>query len=537
MVADQTSQTFTPTASGTYGAEVTNISTSCVNRSAPCEITLGPPPTDPVVTALTPSVRVCAGDQVRLRVRVTGGLEPYTYQWQQDGTALPSGDTVMTCVLGSSATITCIVTDADGKRDTASMTVDVQPYPIAKITESPRGTLQAQPAGADRYQWMTSSGTTLVGANNATYMPGVSGRYAVEVTQAGCRDTSQEYVYEAPPVTLLEVGDHDFGTVPVDDLINASGGHAGSVRVRNLTGEPLELTGATAEDPAAFVVPQQWPRRMNDGDTAQVAVRFLPTQRQTYSSAINVQTSQAYSGKGKLTGTGRDLLPDERVTQIVLSPVRSEVDPGDTISVLLVAAIERPQITAGAAGRFTTTIQWDSRVLEPISSPGLLYDTTGTYGIATVLNGYRQQNQRELYRFRFRAKQGEVDTTSIIFSGAKGFVWLDDRKAYPALLDSVVRVRVCRDGGPQLIGRRVPPRIVSTSPSPADDHIDIYYSAEENATIKMTSTTGIEVLSLAVPPMSKGSLRMVVSGFSTGLYWLSIASVSGLHSQSILVIR
>lgn len=536
-LAGETQRTYSPSSSGDYGVEVTNSTTGCVNRSAPFTITLGPPPTDPVTTALTPNVQVCAGSQIRLRVRVTGGRQPYQYQWQQDGTPLPSGDTVMTCVLGSSATITCIVADADGKRDTASMTVVVHPYPVAKIIESPRGTLLAEPSGADRYQWITSAGTTLVGANGAAYVPSVSGSYYVEVVQSGCADTSDAYIYEAPPITRLEVEDHDFGTVPIDDLINTSGGYAGSVRVRNLTGQSLELTGANTADPTAFVVPQQWPRRMNDGDSAELAVRFLPTQRQPYNSAITVQTSSSYTGSGTVTGAGRDLLPDERVTQIVLSPARREVDPGDTISVLLLATVERPQITAGKAGKFTATIQWDSRVLEPISSPGLLYDTSGTYGIATVLNGYRQQNQRELYRFRFRAKQGEIDTTSIIFSGANGFVWQDDRKAYPALLDSVVRVRVCQDGGPQIIGRVVPPRIVSIAPNPTREFIDVNYYAEETAVVKVTSTTGIEVMSMTVQSSTEGSLRIDGRGISSGLYCLTISSISGAHSHLILVLR
>lgn len=536
VISGETQQTYVPSASGTFGVEIVNSATACRNRSLSYTITIGPPSTEPVVTALTPAISVCSGEQATLRIRVSGGRQPYSFSWTDGSTALPVADTVAAFIPNASMTVTCVVADADGRRDTAIMTVDVKPYPVAKITESPRGTLQAEPLGADRYQWMTSSGTTLVGANNATYVPSVSGRYSVEVTQANCRDTSDEFVYEAPPVARLEVGDHNFGTVPVDDLINSSGGHAGSVRVRNMTGQPLELTGATAEDSSAFVVPQQWPRRMNDGDTAQVVVRFLPIQRQTYNSAINVQTSTAYTGGGILTGTGRDLLPDERVTQIVLSPVRREIEPGDTISVLLVASVERPQFSAGAAGRFMTTIQWDSRVLEPISSPGLFYDTTGTYGIATVLNGYRQQNQRELYRFRFRAKQAEVDTTSIIFSGAKGFIWMDDRKAYPALLDSVVRVRVCTDGGPQLIGRIVKSRLVSMSPNPASDYIDVMFNIVSDSRLRIVNSIGNVMIDLALSATDQVTSRTIdVSQFPSGSYQV-ILSAHGDVQNALLVV-
>ena len=539
-----TQSTYAPSTSGSYGVEVTNTSTGCIKRSTAYVITIGPPPTDPVITSLTPSTTVCSGQVVTLRVRTAGGKTPYVYQWTNGGVALPAADTVAafapTSASAQTLTVACIVTDADGKRDTATMTVTVTPLPVAGITENVPATLTAQPSAADSYQWLNASKTPLAAATQSTYQPSASGTYYVVVTQQGCIDTSDAFVYTvAPPPQLLVVSDYDFGSLPVDDLINASGGHLGSVRVHNRTGGYLELTGATADDTTTFAVPQQWPRRMNDGDTAEIAVRFLPTQKQAYTTQLQVRTNTTYSGASTLRGTGRDLLPDERVTQVVLRPSRSEIEPGDTISVLLMVSIERPVQTAGAAGRYVSMIQWDYRVLEPLPSPGMGYDTTGTYAVATLASGMRQQNQVQLYRFRFRAKQAEVDTTTIMFTGAQGFVWQDDRKAYPALVDSVVRVRVCRDGGPQLVGRMLPAQIVRATPSPARDAVDIELnlggSGTSAGTIDVMSADGRRVISRAVNHDTK-HLRLDLTGLSAGIYTVVLTTPTTSDHVTMIVV-
>jgi hypothetical protein len=461
---------------------------------------------------------------------------PYQFAWSQNGTALGPADTMLTYSPAVSTTVTCIVTDADNKRDTAQMSITVVAVPVAAINESPRGTLVASPSGASRYQWYTSTLTPVAGATAGTYQPASSGTYYVEIDNQSCSDTSDAYLYDAPPQARIEVSDYDFGQVPVDDLINAAGGHVGSVRVRNLSGEYVELTGASTSDPSVFVVPQQWPRRLTDGDTAQITVRFKPTEKRQYQSVIDVSNTLQLRATGTILGTGRDLGPDERVTQVVLSPVREEVDPGDTISVMLRVSIERPIVSAGQAGRFIASIQWDNRVLEPLPTPGMLYDTAGTYGLAQVLNGYRQQNQDQLYRFRFRAKQAEVDTTSIIFSGAEGFLWQDDRKAYPALLDSVVRVRVCRDNGPQLIGRAAQPRLISVTPNPAREKILVTYESQVPTTLELVTMDGRVVKQLPLRA-ERATITIDAADIGRGTYMLVIGKEEQQSSVATVVVE
>jgi hypothetical protein len=537
-LAGATQATYVPSTSGSYGVEVTNVSTGCRRRSAPVQITIGPSPSDPVITSLTPSATVCSGQPVTLRVRTVGGREPYVYQWS-DGTALlASSDAVATLTPTSASvstvTVSCIVTDADGKRDTATMTVTVAPVPDAGITEAPTGTLNAEPAGAGQYQWLGADKTSLSGAISSTYQPSASGTYYVVVTDQGCRDTSEAFVYTAaPPSTGLLVRDYDFGTLPIDAAVNASGGHVGSVIVENRTGQYLELSGASTTGGAAFYVPEQWPRRINDGDTAEIAVRFIPQQQQAYVAQLNVTTNATYTGSSTIQGSGRDKRPREQPIQIALLPTREDVAPGDTIGVMVVVRSMAAPINQ--ALRYRYRLQWDCRVLEPIVLPGVSYDTTGTYAIAAIIDGQYQPGQMLLEQLRFRAKQAEVDTTSIRFIGAGGFTWLDNQDLITAAADTVVRVRLCRDGGPQLIGRTIPSRIVRAAPMPASDVLDIELDIQSPGTLELVATDGRRIITHDVV-RTMSHLRLDVSSLSAGVYTLALTTPTGTHYLPVLIL-
>ena len=537
-LAGATQATYVPSTSGSYGVEVTNVSTGCRRRSAPVQITIGPSPSDPVITSLTPSTTVCSGQSVTLRVRTVGGREPYVYQWS-DGTALlASSDAVVTLTPTSASvstvTVSCIVTDADGKRDTATMTVTVAPVPDAGITEGPTGTLNAEPAGAGQYQWLGADKTSLSGATSSTYQPSDSGTYYVVVTDQGCRDTSDAFVYTAaPPSTGLLVRDYDFGTLPIDASVNASGGHVGSVIVENRTGQYLELSGASTTGGAAFYVPEQWPRRINDGDTAEIAVRFIPKQQQAYVAQLNVTTNATYTGSSTIQGSGRDKRPREQPIQIALLPTREDVAPGDTIGVMVVVRSMAAPINQ--ALRYRYRLQWDCRVLEPIVLPGVSYDTAGTYAIATVIDGQYQPGQPLIHQLRFRAKQAEVDTTSIRFVGAGGFTWLDNQDIITAAADTVIRVRLCRDGGPQLIGRTIPSRIVRATPMPANNALDIELDVQSPGTLELVAADGRRVIARDVN-RAVSHIHLDVSSLSAGAYTLVLTTTDGARYRPVVIV-
>jgi len=441
-------------------------------------------------------------------------------------------------------------------RDCA-LTIQTQPSSDSVLlNESVQLRVAATADTAISYTWQVDNGTGFSDLNDGVVYSGTTtsqliitsmsaatqGDYRCVVSTAKCSIASLPATVTLKSVDTLQglaVYPIDFGSVPSDQLINSAGGHVGSVRVKNVSGTAVELIGATVSDTVNFVVPDQWPRRLKDGEEVEVAIRFLPSGTKPFSASLTIRTSDSYGGRSTVAGVGRSLAADERVTQVMLRPSRTFVEPGDTLSVELYVGVERPVQTAGAAGRYLSTIQWDYRVLEPLPSPGMGYDTTGTYAIANVGNGYRQQNQPLLYRFRFRAKQAEVDSTSIIFSGAKGFVWQDDRKAYPALVDSVVRVRVCRDGGPQLVGRVLPARIVRATPTPARDAVDVELNltgtSASTGTIDIVTADGRRVKTHNVNQHTK-NLRIDLTDLSAGIYTIMLTTSTGADHISMVVV-
>ena len=114
-------------------------------------------------------------------------------------------------------------------------------------------------------------------------------------------------------------------------------------------------------------------------------------------------------------------------------------------------------------------------------------------------------------------------------------VWQDDRKAYPALVDSVVRVRVCRDGGPQLVGRMLPAQIVRATPSPARDAVDIELNLSSAGTIDVMSADGRRVMTRAVKHDTK-HLHLDLSGLSAGIYTVVLTTPTTSDNVTMIVV-
>ena len=140
-------------------------------------------------------------------------------------------------------------------------------------------------------------------------------------------------------------------------------------------------------------------------------------------------------------------------------------------------------------------MQWDSRVLEIVSTPEVFFRTTGredNYFTAKVPEGTREPGQTELIRIPFRAKLADVDSTVLVFSGATAFRWKDDTKAYPACRDSVVNIRICREGGERLLTKRGSINIQGIAPHPAGDQASVVFSATQpvSATLQIVDPLG-----------------------------------------------
>ncbi|MFN7116933.1 MAG: putative Ig domain-containing protein [Saprospiraceae bacterium] len=114
---------FMPTQPGTYYARARDLATGCTSATRTA-VTFSVNPS-PSATASASLTTVCAGDMVQLTAAASGGTAPYEFRWnqalgqEQNPVATPFVTTVYTVT----------VTDANGCRDTASVTINVDPLP------------------------------------------------------------------------------------------------------------------------------------------------------------------------------------------------------------------------------------------------------------------------------------------------------------------------------------------------------------------------------------------------------------------------
>lgn len=133
---------------------------------------------------LTPDT-ICVGSCINLPAPTTGGVQPYTYQWDN---GIPDTDSIADNLCPTtSTTYTVIVTDNIGDQDTATATITVLPIPIVNlgndtiICGSNNFTLDAQNTGLS-YLWSDNS-------TNQTLAINQTGSYWVTVNNGVCSVT------------------------------------------------------------------------------------------------------------------------------------------------------------------------------------------------------------------------------------------------------------------------------------------------------------------------------------------------------------
>jgi hypothetical protein len=140
-----------------------------------------------------PNVATCLGTPIQIGNQATGGTPPYSYSWSPalglsaTNIAQPNANPTQT------TTYTVIVTDSKGCRDTANITVKINPLPNPVITalgptrfcSCDSVVLDAGNNGYVSYLWST-------GAISRTIIVKDPGSYTVTVVDTnGCRNTSQ----------------------------------------------------------------------------------------------------------------------------------------------------------------------------------------------------------------------------------------------------------------------------------------------------------------------------------------------------------
>jgi len=531
-----TTQTIVITQEGTYFVEVSDD--QCSGTSDPVVVTIVPAPS-PTISG---NNAVCRTEQdtAVYSVQSTAGSE---YLWLQPSLGFIDGpdDANQVSIVWNAAGIDTVRVEelnATGCVGESELVVVVSEGTLVTISED-NGDLVADIINADEYRWLNEALQPISGASTQRYRPTAGGIYYVEVRVGGCWSRSAAYNYNGLSQTeMFSVSDVDFGSLPINVIVNASGGHVNEIIVVNLSPQDIALDSAALIG-TGFDVPNQFPRLLKPGDTSRITVRFLPTEEREYVATVVIYFGSE-TGFSRMRGVGRQLAPDERITEVVLQPDRVEVAPGEQFDVILSIGTESPTITT--AQQYEATMQWDARVLELISSPEVFFRTTGredNYYTAKVPEGQRAPGQTQLIRIPFRAKLGEIDSTVLVFSGAIAFRWKDDTKAFPACRDSVVHVKICDDGGRRLITKRTFAQIVGIAPHPVDDRTNIFVDASGTMHCEVEIIDALGTVArhtdLGTVNGGRSSMSVDMSGLQSGPYIVRLNYGDGTTSR--LVIR
>jgi len=189
-----------PSATTNYIVQVTD-QFGCVNTDT-VTVTVNPLPN----ITVTPASSICIGGSLPLNA--TGGS---TYAWSPAGSLNNASSSSPTASPNTSTVYTVVVTDQNGCVDSATVSVTVNPLPVATasndttICDGSSATLIA--GGGVSYSWSPASGLNNANVSNPVATPNSPTTYTVTVTdQNGCTDTEQVSIsLNDVPVASFEV--------------------------------------------------------------------------------------------------------------------------------------------------------------------------------------------------------------------------------------------------------------------------------------------------------------------------------------------
>jgi uncharacterized repeat protein (TIGR03803 family) len=217
-----------PTATTTYTVTVTDAY-GCSGTDS-VMLTVDP---QLVITSLSGNTScngVCDGF---ITTSPSGGTPAYVYMWNNGNTTPGLGGLC-------SGTYTVTVVDAFGCMITQSFTISSPPAVDVSVTQN-MDTLTSDFASAASYQWIDcdNAGATVSGATSQSFVPSVSGNFAVVVTAGTtCSDTSACY-----NVLITGISDADLSALSIYPNPSAgivyvnSGQEKGMLEVRTMIGQ------------------------------------------------------------------------------------------------------------------------------------------------------------------------------------------------------------------------------------------------------------------------------------------------------------
>jgi type IX secretion system substrate protein len=182
VIPSATANTYGTSSTAALSVEVIN-SFGCIATSAPTLVIAG---ISPSIDTAGP-LKFCSGSDVILKANKNGAVGIITYQWQHNGTNIPSA-VLPNYPAGTTGNYTCIVTVSSGgsgscsaATQTVSVTASPLPTPALTFTRNPGSTTFSTGTGYKSYQWYINS-VAIPGANYYSYTANVNGSYRVWVT-------------------------------------------------------------------------------------------------------------------------------------------------------------------------------------------------------------------------------------------------------------------------------------------------------------------------------------------------------------------
>ncbi|MBL8000116.1 MAG: T9SS type A sorting domain-containing protein, partial [Candidatus Kapabacteria bacterium] len=282
-------------------------------------------------------------------------------------------------------------------------------------------------------------------------------------------------------------------------------------------------------------------RELLSGDSTEIALSFSPITSQTFTNTAVLTYNSTLSKEGPMQGTAVTVA-DLRVTEVELAPQRREVEPGETLSVFL--RIRREEPVKSTANEYRATIDFDRRVMEYIASDDIRPRKIQQQADRRLLDISSERNGRDtLIEMKFIAKLADVDSTSLLFNGTEPFIWSDGGgKVFPSYVDSVVYVRVCKEGGKRLVTKSPGTQLLMMSPNPGGaGTVELTYSVGErtSAELFVTDIHGRKVADIASGEHDMGTHQSTVqtSDWIEGVYMVVLRTPRETVSQKLVVVR
>ncbi|MEM6964021.1 MAG: choice-of-anchor L domain-containing protein [Bacteroidota bacterium] len=236
--------TLSPTIgeTGTYELIVTNVATGCTANAFVDVLSDGELP-DAVATP--DGVLNCNESVITINGNGSSVGANFTYQWTTQNGAIVDGETTTTPTVSATGAYTLIVTNNDNGC-TSATTVTVEDdfeAPVASIDQTGATSLDcdvasilldgsaSQPLGSVAYNWTTTNGNILSGANTANPEVDDAGQYFLTVTNLlnGCTATTSINVSQDLSVPLVNIANPLVLTCDLTEIdLNANSSSTGA---------------------------------------------------------------------------------------------------------------------------------------------------------------------------------------------------------------------------------------------------------------------------------------------------------------------